>query len=94
MCKDTEANRPLTKLALVLAVSAVIAACGQQKPAAETEASAPATTTEKAETMEAITELQITDIAEGDGAIAEKGQQVAVHYTGWLYQPGEPDNKG
>ena len=41
-----------------------------------------------------ITELQITDLVPGDGATAAAGQKVVVHYTGWLYEPGEPENKG
>ena len=28
--------------------------------------------------------LQYEDLAVGDGATATKGQQVSVHYTGWL----------
>lgn len=43
---------------------------------------------------EEITELQITDIVNGDGATAEAGQDVIVHYTGWLYDPNQADNKG
>ena len=31
-----------------------------------------------------MTELQIEDLQIGDGAEARPGQQVAVHYTGWL----------
>ncbi|MDX1812718.1 MAG: FKBP-type peptidyl-prolyl cis-trans isomerase [Gammaproteobacteria bacterium] len=31
-----------------------------------------------------MSELQIEDLVEGDGAVAEAGQQVTVHYTGWL----------
>ena len=30
----------------------------------------------------------------GDGATAQAGQTVVVHYTGWLYDPDSPDNKG
>ena len=41
-----------------------------------------------------VTELQVTDVVKGEGATAAVGQDVVVHYTGWLYQPGEPDNKG
>ena len=41
-----------------------------------------------------IAELQITDIVNGDGPTAEAGQDVIVHYTGWLYDPSQPDNKG
>jgi FKBP-type peptidyl-prolyl cis-trans isomerase FkpA len=28
--------------------------------------------------------LKIEELAVGDGAVAEAGQQVSVHYTGWL----------
>ncbi|MBV2092013.1 MAG: FKBP-type peptidyl-prolyl cis-trans isomerase [Candidatus Thiodiazotropha sp. (ex Ctena orbiculata)] len=28
--------------------------------------------------------LKIEDLVEGDGQIAESGQRVSVHYTGWL----------
>ena len=30
----------------------------------------------------------------GTGAEATSGQQVTVHYTGWLYDPSKADNKG
>ena len=32
--------------------------------------------------------LQYEDTAEGSGALAQAGQQVSVHYTGWLYNDG------
>src|SRR5687767_12092044 len=38
--------------------------------------------------------LQIEDLAEGSGEAARRGQQVEVHYTGWLYDPREPAHKG
>lgn len=41
-----------------------------------------------------IAELQITDVVNGDGETAQSGQEVIVHYTGWLYDPHQPDNKG
>ena len=41
-----------------------------------------------------ITGLQITDVLDGDGLTAEAGQEVVVHYTGWLYDPDQPENKG
>jgi len=41
-----------------------------------------------------ITDLQVIDIVVGDGALAEPGNSVDVHYTGWLYDPSEADNKG
>lgn len=36
----------------------------------------------------------MTDTKVGTGAEAKPGQQVTVHYTGWLYDPAAPDNKG
>ncbi len=38
--------------------------------------------------------LQMTDITEGAGAMALAGKQVSVHYTGWLFDPSAPENKG
>ena len=32
--------------------------------------------------------LQYEDTVEGSGALAQAGQQVSVHYTGWLYNDG------
>ncbi len=32
--------------------------------------------------------LQYEDTTVGDGATAQAGQHVTVHYTGWLYQDG------
>src|SRR5207249_7769436 len=31
-----------------------------------------------------VTELKIEDTKTGDGAVAEAGKRVTVHYTGWL----------
>jgi FKBP-type peptidyl-prolyl cis-trans isomerase len=36
----------------------------------------------------------LTDTVIGTGAEATPGQQISVHYTGWLYDPAKPDNKG
>lgn len=41
-----------------------------------------------------VTELIKIDTLEGSGREAEIGFNVTVHYTGWLYDPGRPDNKG
>ncbi|NDG48254.1 MAG: FKBP-type peptidyl-prolyl cis-trans isomerase, partial [Rhodospirillales bacterium] len=35
-----------------------------------------------------------TDTTIGSGAEATSGQQISVHYTGWLYDPAAPENKG
>lgn len=40
------------------------------------------------------TELKKIDIKQGTGAEAIGGKPVLVHYTGWLYDPSKPDQKG
>ena len=35
-----------------------------------------------------------TDLRTGTGTEATSGRTVTVHYTGWLYAAGAPDNKG
>ena len=37
--------------------------------------------------------LQYEDTVVGEGAEATRGQQVTVHYTGWLYQDGQQGAK-
>ena len=41
-----------------------------------------------------MTTLIKTDTKLGEGAEAEAGQTVIVHYTGWLFDENAPDNKG
>ncbi len=43
---------------------------------------------------EKVTELVIIDHKVGNGAPAAAGQYVNVHYTGWLYDPKQPEGKG
>lgn len=43
---------------------------------------------------EYMTALIKTDTKLGEGAEAQAGQTVIVHYTGWLYDEKAPDNKG
>ena len=42
----------------------------------------------------AVTELLIEDVVVGDGAEAAAGASATVHYTGWLYAPGSPSDRG
>ena len=44
--------------------------------------------------MDNITSLQLSDTKAGNGAQASSGKSVTVHYSGWLYDPSKPDNKG
>ncbi|MDD4911616.1 MAG: FKBP-type peptidyl-prolyl cis-trans isomerase [Sideroxydans sp.] len=41
-----------------------------------------------------MTTLIKTDTKLGEGAEAQAGQTVTVHYTGWLFDESAPDNKG
>ena len=41
-----------------------------------------------------MTELKKIDVLVGTGADATAGSNVSVHYTGWLYDPSAPNNKG
>jgi peptidylprolyl isomerase len=41
-----------------------------------------------------MTTLIKTDTTIGEGAEAQAGQTVIVHYTGWLYDAAAPENKG
>jgi FKBP-type peptidyl-prolyl cis-trans isomerase FkpA len=38
--------------------------------------------------------LQYEDTKVGDGPVATSGQQVTVHYTGWLSDPTAPNGRG
>jgi FKBP-type peptidyl-prolyl cis-trans isomerase FkpA len=41
-----------------------------------------------------VTTLQKTDVKQGNGAEAVPGRTVVVHYTGWLYDPAQPNGQG
>ncbi len=86
----------VARLAAATLFALALSACGQQGTTAadnagSSEQPAVADTTME---QEMITELQIIDVEPGDGATAAAGQDVVVHYTGWLYDPAAPENKG
>ena len=96
-------NKSLTGfLALLL-----LAGCGQdtETPASTSEAPADAGQAEKAMEESTMTDtsmaqvelapgLKSTTTVEGTGAVAAAGQNVEVHYTGWLYDPEASDGRG
>jgi FKBP-type peptidyl-prolyl cis-trans isomerase FkpA len=70
-----------------LAVAAAILACGTFAGCARSQLSpvAPA---------DQVAALEVTELVVGQGAVATPGSQVAVHYTGWMYDHTRPENKG
>ena len=56
-------------------------------------AAAPAVTLVPAAQAAEPTQLKIVDVKVGNGAVAKAGQQVTVHYTGWLYVNGAKGKK-
>ena len=49
---------------------------------------------ETGETVELAPGLEATLLAGGHGRRVTAGDMVEVHYTGWLFDPNAPDNKG
>jgi FKBP-type peptidyl-prolyl cis-trans isomerase FkpA len=39
-------------------------------------------------------QLEVAESAAGGGSEARPGRRVAVHYTGWLFHPDKPANRG
>jgi FKBP-type peptidyl-prolyl cis-trans isomerase FkpA len=81
----------ITFLASVL-VLALIATTGCK--AGSDSAASKSSTEGKAAMSTGITELIKKDTVIGEGREAEAGFNITVHYTGWLYDPAKPDNKG
>jgi FKBP-type peptidyl-prolyl cis-trans isomerase FkpA len=59
---------------------------------AQTPSMSPSPPSSKTDAM--VTELKKIDVKQGTGAEAVSGKPVIVHYTGWLYDPSKPDQKG
>ena len=90
-----------------LVVTIFFAGCGQQanEDAAATQTDAKeSNTTEEAQVTETETaDAAVIEIAPGltarilragDGEIAQAGDNVVVHYTGWLFDDAADDNRG
>lgn len=72
-------NRGMSRAASSLLVCVfVVAGCGGDGPTAPTPRG----------------EFSQTDLSVGTGATAAFGGRLTVHYTGWLYDPARPEQKG
>ena len=83
-------------LAAMLVSAFAIAGCGGEEelappppPPPEPAAHPPAPPPAKPEEV-----LQVTDVVQGIGDEALPGLVVVVHYTGWLYDPAAPEQRG
>ena len=80
-------------LTLVAATTMLVSA-GAYAQTTATSATPAKTASSAAAAMGAPTALKMVDRKVGTGALAESGNPVAVHYTGYLYDATAPDNKG
>jgi FKBP-type peptidyl-prolyl cis-trans isomerase FkpA len=81
--------------AVLLAAVVVIASLsttGRESLAQTPATPPPSQTSSKSDAMPS--ELKKIDTKQGTGAEAVTGKPVLVHYTGWLYDPAKPDQKG
>lgn len=81
--------KSILALTTILSLSLFLSACGStaSNDAKSVEATAPKTiASEPAFTK--------TDSVVGEGVIAEAGQTVSVHYTGWLFDANATDSRG
>ena len=80
--------QPLLAAAMVLALG-VTTACSADPDPTQLPKEKNTMTLPKA-----VNELMKIDRTVGDGAEALPLNQVVVHYTGWLYDPGKPEGHG
>lgn len=87
------------KLTFLMLSALVAAGCGQknaEEPTSVDESAAPMeTSVSDAEAMEIVPGLtaRILKVGSGD-LVAQPGQDVTVHYTGWLYDPAAENGRG
>ncbi len=84
------ASPHLLQAAVLAGALALSAPAMGQAPAG----SAPANSQSSSNMGAKVNELQKIDVQAGTGAEAVAGKAVIVHYTGWLYDPAAPGNKG
>jgi FKBP-type peptidyl-prolyl cis-trans isomerase FkpA len=85
--RSAQRRRVLQCLAIAALLSATTGPTFGQTPS-----TSPSSPSSKTDAM--VTELKKIDVKQGTGAEAVSGKPVLVHYTGWLYDPSKPDQKG
>jgi FKBP-type peptidyl-prolyl cis-trans isomerase FkpA len=60
----------------------------------QAQTTAPMSPPQTSKSDATVMQLQKTDVKQGTGAEAVPGKAVIVHYTGWLYDPAAPGQKG
>jgi FKBP-type peptidyl-prolyl cis-trans isomerase len=88
-----------TSAAALLAVMAGCSKEAEQTPAAEAAATdatgeTAVTDAQDTEAFEITTGLTAKILRAGDGQVAQAGDNVVVHYTGWLYDESAEKNRG
>ena len=71
-------TRPFRRAAPALLALALAAGCSQPPPYTGGD----------------VAGLQRIDVVVGEGPVAAPGDEVSVHYTGWLYDQAAPDKRG
>lgn len=93
------------RLLLLAAAALSLTACGGGQESAVEDTQPPAEqpvesdvpqeqTAEELPMTEIVPGLTMRMLKEGSGDTAAAGQIASVHYTGWLYDPSAPDNRG
>jgi len=72
----------MSRLSLFLCIAGLVAAigCGNSNPTSPSQ--------------QPRGEFGTVDLRIGTGTVATQGRPTVVNYTGWLYDPTKPDNKG
>ena len=81
-------------MARIVNVSAFLAALAFFSLATHAQQPAPSGPKEISKMDATISTLKKIDVKQGTGTEAVAGKPVVVHYTGWLYDPAQPEGKG
>ena len=79
---------------LHFALFAVVIIAGPHALSVHAQGTASTPATGESKLNATVQTLQKNDVKQGNGAEAVSGKAVVVHYTGWLYDPAQPGNKG